>query len=86
MAIETYPKLKNVLSPSEIDRTKIIAQNRHHCVYVVNEAAPLFDHLIDTKNVLKEIQVFPNSSLLNSVRLLRLVNLSILLRLSMNRN
>ena len=80
--IKFIPGTKPFLSPTELDDRGMLAQNRAHFIELVEHMYPLVDKFFDTKKLLEEIHLFPNSKQLNSVQLMRLVNVLILASLS----
>ena len=80
--IKFIPNAKPFLSPTELDDRGMLAQNRAHFIELVEHMYPLVDQFFDTQKLLNEIHVFPNSKQLNSVQLMRLVNVLILASLS----
>jgi hypothetical protein len=85
LGVRLVPALKQVLAPGEIDRRAIIRRHRVEIVEVVKAVGPLLEPLVDPLRVTRAIETYPRGADLNTVQLLRLVNLAALLRLSVDR-
>jgi hypothetical protein len=76
------PSLRARMRPPEINRHTIVKANRANIENLLHEVGPLLGDIIDVAAVRRELHRYPQSEELNSVQIVRLVNLLMLIRLA----
>jgi hypothetical protein len=85
LGFRLVPGLRQALAPGEINREAITARHRGEILGLLRAVVPLLEPLCEPARLTRAIEAYPRGADLNTVQLLRLVNLALLLRLSVDR-